>query len=327
MRMLNRTPSTKDRSDRWRLRATRWLTVALALAGGGAGAASAQQAQRLELINQGDHAFLTFRAGQLSAQPSIVTGGGWFLEPAGDQGQVRIKSALTGGYLLLGGGQLTVAKAPPNAPASIWNTTNAGGALSFANAGNPNLLLDSRGGTIVADAAAPGAPTTFWMAVPIGGKGSAASAANAAQPAAPTPTAAPLAAYSALPAPKKPGGTGYEAAPRIGVPVASGRGQALPAPKLGMALPPPAASVAAPAAGTATATVQIYVVNRSNGPIDLYGSDSTGNVTWLATIRAGTGLPLQSPVGVTYHLAQNDDWVGSYKAGTAPTQVISFPRQ
>ena len=46
---------------------------------------------------------------------------------------------------------------------------------------------------------------------------------------------------------------------------------------------------------------------------------------WL--IKQALIQPLQSPPGVIYRLAQNNNWVGSYESGSAPAQVISFPKQ
>lgn len=298
-----------------------------------AGTALAQQAERYEIVNGLDHTYLTFRDGHLTGQAAPGPGAGWIIEPTGTPGQVRIKSALTGGYLHVQSGALEVGAIQPNAPAGIWHEETVGHSFSsFANAADHGRLLSSDRGVIAADPVQPGALKAAWRMEPMQQGGAAESRPQPVVVREPAPPRAPVEGHASLPPEHRPSPPPTQVPPPEHGVIPIARPPAAPPPP---AKAPgseysslPAESRPAPApAPAATGDVKVYVVNRSTAEIDVFAFDKPGDLQFVASVEPGKGLPLQSPAGLMYRLAQNEQWVGVYRVGSEATQVISFPKK
>jgi hypothetical protein len=85
------------------------------------------------------------------------------------------------------------------------------------------------------------------------------------------------------------------------------------------------AAAAATSANTATSqVVKLRFLNASPRDMDVYFNDENGETRYLATVQSGYQLTQPSPVGVRWHLAQDDQWKETYETTSESLQVIRF---
>lgn len=87
------------------------------------------------------------------------------------------------------------------------------------------------------------------------------------------------------------------------------------------------AIAAAPTTSANTATSQVVklrFLNASPRDMDIYFNDENGETRYLATVQSGYQLTQPSPVGVRWHVAQDDQWKETYETTSESLQVIRF---
>ncbi|MCP5265317.1 MAG: hypothetical protein H6934_04365 [Burkholderiaceae bacterium] len=225
----------------------------------------------------------------------------WFVEPVGNSGLFRLRSALNGLYIDARSGPALVAAAP-GAVSAIWAYEPVDGEFGrLRNHGQKHKYLHTQyipsivnGGTIQ-----PGWHSAMWRL----------RALDA------TPAASPA---GALPPPSAPASAAV--APLPPVPA--------PAPQMAAPMPPPAASVPAPTAPATAApqTVDLVFQNASNSPLDVFVQENGADPAFAFTVPPMSQAVQKSPVGLVWRLAQGDAWLDAFQAGTEPQQVIRFPQ-
>ncbi len=87
------------------------------------------------------------------------------------------------------------------------------------------------------------------------------------------------------------------------------------------------AIAAAPTTSANTATSQVVklrFLNASPRDMDVYFNDEKGETQYLATVKPGYQLTQPSPVGVRWHVAQDDQWKATHESTSQSEQVIRF---
>lgn len=81
---------------------------------------------------------------------------------------------------------------------------------------------------------------------------------------------------------------------------------------------------------TATSIAPTKVMLRiQNFSVDLLGVfiDSDDGQTLIVTLPAGSEVLQETPVGAIWHLAQNEEWVGSFAASAEAEQLVQWPEK
>lgn len=79
-------------------------------------------------------------------------------------------------------------------------------------------------------------------------------------------------------------------------------------------------------ANAAQANVMLRIQNFSDDLLGVF-IDSDDGQTLVVTLPAGSEVLQETPVGATWHLAQNEEWVGSFAASAELEQLVQWPEK
>jgi len=301
--------------------------------------------QAVLIINQWKKTHLAARQNQTvgEAQNAGQPGTHWTIEPVGNTGRVRIRSATTGGYLHVQYGRLQIGQIQPNWTSAMWTAPQASQtAFRLRNVGRPNTFLHNQFGSVAAGPVQNSWWSALWAARPVAQQ-AAARPANQYQAA---PRAGAVSFTNAANAPLQlfwvsPNGQEQQIGTiqaRGTVPLNGTVGQSFRARVNGQVVGSYTirgtqgerhtfGQQQAPVQQQGQAQiVTMEFQNRSRLPLEIFYDSANGGQEYLTTIQPGYKLTQQSPVGAVWRLAQNDQWFNAVRASTAARQLVRFPR-
>lgn len=149
--------------------------------------ALAQQPATYELRNGWKGTYLSVNGTAVVQSPTSGPAAAWIIEQAGAQGEMRLRSAYTGGYLTLRGGVVQAVPLARDAQNALWvvEATNSNQYARLRNLGQSGAYLNIETGPVQAGTVQPGWVSAFWQAAPY--QGNVASAPPPQQPSATRP--------------------------------------------------------------------------------------------------------------------------------------------
>ncbi len=239
-----------------------------------------------------------------TGQPLDIGGaaqdGGWIAD-YGDDGTFLL--SVNGQSVMLSGGQLALGAAGDGSGAARWQLEPSdGNSARIRSVDQPDVYIHIESGAPQAGPVEPSWLSARWQVFDRGDDAGGQS-------------------YGALPVG---GNAGYSALPSAGLPPVAN----LPRQPTIAAAPRPSAGGLRPvAAAPAVATmISLIIQNRSGAPLDVFADDRNGEQVYLATLEPNQQMQQDTPPGVVWRLAQNDQWLDAYRIDdTAAEQVIVFP--
>lgn len=231
-----------------------------------------------------------------------------------DQLTFEMVNRATNTYLVAQNGRLVASRTA--GPAAVWilEPVNNQGAVRIRSAATGGYL-NMQNGALQVGPVQPGGQSAMWIVQRVANP--YALLLNAAYPG----------VYVNVQ-------NGSVTASRIQPGAQSAMWQALPA-NQARAAPPARTMPGRQAAGRVAAApsipanqlVDMVIVNRSSGPLNVFVDDGGGHVAFVVMLPPNEGVDQPSRIGYLWRLAQNNQWVAAYKAGSAAKQIINYPQQ
>ena len=232
----------------------------------------------------------------------------------------RIKSRLNGHYIHIKGGGLQLGRVNPQAATGKWMLERVDDEfVRIKNMARPDVFLHAQNETLQASAIEPNWWSAMWKIENIPAPAQvSANRNNAGQNN--TAQSGDNITRGKLPArPKLRSNRNQQATLNQGQANSSAPQANSPAPRNRLKLK----RIKTSSLGQ---RVKLHIQNRSNGRLRIFTDDTQGEQVLIATLNPGEEMQENSPIGQVWRLAQNNEWLDTYKIEGSPNeQVIVFP--